>query len=290
MEMNRIIRLKGLSHFAAPYGVKVNPAPILPGEECIEIITGGRIYFDVNGSEQEFGIGSIFWHVGGEETIHRTPPDDPYRCLAMRFYVAEDCRVLPRVTCWKDLNALGDFCRQAFRYAHDERIDNLVLGTMLYSRVFWEAYIGLKKEEDADYPPPLNRAIAVLNRDYAEALSIDLVSRRAGISTPNLYNLFKRHLKITPHQYLLNLRLRCARTMLAGNEKSIKEISQESGFENIESFYRAFRKNCQMTPAEYRRVNIVSDAEKLNARSAAPRWKSVSPPDSHSPAPPCGSC
>lgn len=293
MEMNRITRLRGLSNFAAPYGVKVTPAPIVPGEECIEIITGGRIYFDADGIEREFGIGTIFWHVAGEETIHRTPPDDPYRCLAMRFYVAEDRRILPRVTRWKDLNAFGDFCRQASRYAHDERIDNLVLGTMLYSRVFWEAYIGLKKEEEADYPPSLNRAIAIMNRDCGEPLPIDLVSRRAGISTPNLYNLFKRHLKITPHQYLLNLRLRSARILLAGNEKSIKEISLTCGFENLESFYRAFRRNCQMTPAEYRRLNMVSESANsagLTVRSGERRAQKVSRPDFHNPARPCDSC
>ncbi len=259
MEMNRITALRGLSSFAAPYGIKINPAPIHSGEECIEIITGGKIYFMVDGVDQEFGVGTIFWHIGGEETIHRCPPDDPYRCLAMRLFVAENRRVLPRITYWKDLDSLNDFCRLAYRYAHDERIDKLVLGSMLYSRIFWEAYIGLKKGEGEDYPPPLSRAIAILERDYAEDLSIDIVSKRAGVSTPNLYTLFKRHLEVTPHQYILNLRLRRARTMLAGNEKSIKEISLECGFENLESFYRAFRKNSRMTPAEYRRINMVSE-------------------------------
>ncbi len=259
MEMNRIIRLNVLSNFAAPHGVKINPAPILPGHETIEILTGGKLYFEVNGVDREFGPGAIFWHVAGEETIHRYPPDNPYRCLAMRFEVAENRRVLPRVTHWKDLNGFSDFHRQASRYAHDERIDSQVLGSMLYSRVFWEAYMYQKKQEDADYPPHLSRAIAIMNRDFADNLPIETLSQRAGISTPNLYSLFKRYLNVSPHQYLLNLRLRKARTMLASNEKSIKEISLECGFENLESFYRAFRKNSQMTPAEYRRLNMISE-------------------------------
>ncbi len=255
MEMNRIIRLVGLSNFAAPYGRKINPVAIRPNEECIEILTGGQLYFKIDGEERLFGAGTIFWHIAGEHTIHEYPPDNPYRCLAMRFQVTEDRRTMPRVTQWEDLHAFDDFCRQAFRYAHDERIDNMVLANMLYTRVYWEAYMHQKREETANHPLPLSRAISVMNKSFSNDLPIDQVSLKAGVSTPNLYSLFKRHMETTPHQYLLNLRLRHARSLLAGNEKSIKEISMDCGFENLESFYRAFRKNCHMTPAEYRRIN-----------------------------------
>lgn len=259
MEMNRAVQLKSLSNFAAPHGVRINPAAIYPGEESIEIITGGKVHFEVDGVDRVFEAGAIFWHMPGEYTVHRYPLDDPYRCLAMRFVMAEARRALPRITYWKDLNTLSDFCRTAFRYGHDERIDNPVLAAMLYSRVFWESYMYLKKEAEADLPPHLDRALAIMNRDYTGELLIETVAQRAGISIPNLYSLFKRYLNTTPHQYLLNLRLRRARTLLASNEKSIKEISLESGFENLESFYRAFRKNSQMTPAEFRRLNMVSE-------------------------------
>lgn len=255
MEMNRIISLTGLSNFAAPYGRRINPVVIKPGHETIEILTGGQIYFNVNGEKRVFGNGTIFWHIAGEYTIHDYPPDNPYRCLAMGFKVVEERRTMPRITQWEDLHAFEDFCRLALRYAHDERIDNQVLANMLYTRVYWEAYMYQKREETANHPLPLSRAISVMNKNFNRELSIDKVSLKAGVSSPNLYSLFKKHMETTPHQYLLNLRLRHARTLLAGNEKSIKEISMDSGFENLESFYRAFRKNCHMTPAEYRRIN-----------------------------------
>ncbi len=258
MEINRVVALRSVANYAAPYGVKVTPYPIPERLEVIEIITGGKIYFPVDGVEREFGVGTIFWHIHGDATIHSCPPDDPYRCLAMGFSVQESRRVLPRVTRWDDLYAFEDFRRQALKHAHDERIDRSALANMLYHRVFWEAYMHTKREESAGFPASLERAMAIMDRDFGGELSVETAARRAGVSTPHLYSLFKRYLATTPHRYLLNLRLRRARTMLAGNEKSIKEISMACGFANIESFYRAFRKNSRMTPAEYRNVNSLS--------------------------------
>lgn len=73
-------------------------------------------------------------------------------------------------------------------------------------------------------------------------------------ASPYLYALFHKHLGVSPHQYLLNYRLRLARIRLAGSDDNIKTISEECGFENLESFYRAFRRTSGMPPGEYRRA------------------------------------
>ena len=79
------------------------------------------------------------------------------------------------------------------------------------------------------------------------------LAAKAGVSESYLYALFSKHLKSSPHQYLLNYRLRLARTRLAGSDDNIKLIAEECGFENLESFYRAFRRASGMPPGEYRR-------------------------------------
>ena len=83
--------------------------------------------------------------------------------------------------------------------------------------------------------------------------SVRDMALRAGVSEPYLYALFHKHLGVSPHQYLLNYRLRLARIRLAGSDDNIKTISEECGFENLESFYRAFRRTSGMPPGEYRR-------------------------------------
>lgn len=254
MEMNRILNLISASHYIAANAM-ITPATIPQSEEWIEIITGGIVFFELDGEIREFGPGTIFWHIAGEKTIHLTADDNPYRCLAIRFKVAKTQRILPRVTKWKDLHAFSEFHQETLRHAHDERTDRNILANVIYAKVFWEAYLSTRRQETENYPLPLSRSIKIIERNYSEQLSIAELAERANTSESYLYSLFRQHLNSSPHQYLLLCRLRHTRTMLADNKSSIKEIAAICGFENIESFYRAFRKNSRMTPFEYRKLH-----------------------------------
>ena len=245
--------LINVGYFEAPHGRTVTPHRIPLGSEYIEILTGGKIFFEANGQDNVYGKGAVFWHLSKEMTIHRTPPDDPYRCLVLAFKVKLRNRVLPRVTRWHDEQSAVDFSQEAQRCFHDNSYDRDVLGKYLYNRVFWEAYCYTRRKDTPDYPLPVKRAMAIIDELPAGEFPVSYLAQRAGVSEPYLFALFKKYLYISPHQYILNRRLQKAKTMLAGSEQSIKEIAFECGFFNLECFYRAFKKNCGFTPADYRR-------------------------------------
>ncbi len=251
--INRPTELASVSIFIAP-NRPIRPAQILPGYETVEVLLGGRIFFDQDGETKEFGRGSIFWHIAGEHTIFRTPPEDPYRCLAIRFQVPEFLRTTPRITGWSSHEtALDTFVDEVVGRFHDETIDRTFLCEYVHRRLFWESYIYNRRSVAAAYPKPLTKALTLLRDNSALTYSVRDIATRAGVSEPYLYALFKRHLGVSPHQYLLNCRLRLARIRLAGSDDNIKSISEECGFENLESFYRAFRRTSGMPPGEYRR-------------------------------------
>jgi AraC-like DNA-binding protein len=248
-------RLVNVGYYEAPAGRTITPVAIPPGTEYIEILTGGKVSFEVNGQDQVYGKGAIFWHLSEEITIHRTPPDDPYRCLVLVFKIKCRKRILPRVTQWHDEQSAVDFAREAQRCFHDNSYDREVLGKYLYNRVFWEAYCYTRRKGTPDYPLPVKRAMAIIDDLPSGDFPVGELAVRAGVSEPYLFALFKKYLYISPHQYILNRRLQKARTMLAGSEQSIKEIAFECGFFNLECFYRAFKKNCKFTPAAYRKLH-----------------------------------
>ena len=251
-EINRPTALTGVSIFIAP-NRPIHPFQIRPGSEVIEMMLGGRIFFEQDGELREFGRGAIFWHIADEYTIYRTPLDDPYRCLAIHFSVPEKRRTVPRVTGWSDESSLDAFVDEAVSRFHDETIDRTCLCEYVHRRLLWESYIYNRRSVAATYPAPLSKALAMLRNTESLMLSVRDMARRAGVSEPYLYALFKRHLGVSPHQYLLNYQLRLARIRLAGSDDNIKSISEECGFENLESFYRAFRRISKMPPGEYRR-------------------------------------
>ena len=251
--INRPLELLGASIFLAPANRPIRPVEIVPGTEVVEVMIGGRVYFELDGEVREFERGTIFWHIAGEYTIFRSPPDDPYRCLAIRFRVAENRRSVPRVTGWSNEAELDRFVDEVVSRFHDETIDRTYLCEYVHRRLFWESYIYNRHSAAATYPKPLARALAVLREASALTFSVRDLAQRSGVSEPYLYALFHKHLGVSPHQYLLNYRLRLARIRLAGGDDNIKTISEECGFENLESFYRAFRRTSGMPPGEYRR-------------------------------------
>lgn len=240
----------GAAYFSAP-DHKITPVQIADGTELVELVTGGRVRFDAGDGDREYGRGSVFWHSAGEYTIYRSVPGDPYRCFVLWFGTGDARKRLGRVSFWRHLDSYEAFCREMLRCAHDEHTDKAVFGDMLYRRLIWE----LSRPAEADFtgmPEVLRRLLPRIQRHLERDWNIRSLAQEANVSESYLYALFEKHLQVSPHQYLLQRRLHQARMELAGHDRTIKEIAQLCGFLNLESFYRAFRRHCNITPAAYR--------------------------------------
>ena len=55
--------------------------------------------------------------------------------------------------------------------------------------------------------------------------------------------------------YVNHYRIQLAREYLSETDKNITEIADLCGFDTIRNFNRIFKKECEMTPGEYRRLN-----------------------------------
>lgn len=63
---------------------------------------------------------------------------------------------------------------------------------------------------------------------------------------------FKKHAAITFRHQLLKIRLEQARFLLRGTDLPVRTIIEEVGFEEKSYFHRCFKRECGMTPLEYR--------------------------------------
>lgn len=247
-----IKKLKGVSYFAAPYGKKVTPATIVFSAETIELVTGGTIFFEIDGERKTFRKGAMFWHVSREKTIWDTPPDDPYRCYVFHFEARPPTRTVPRVTVWNSSDEALEFSSAMFKVFHSGEFEQEALTAYIYSTLRWQA-LASRKLPDAVYPEALNRALKYLDANFTSNIAPEDAAEHAGISRPYLFKIFRDYLRTSPHQYLLKRRFDKAKLLLAGETFSIKEIAADCGFESIEVFYRQFKANSHTTPAEYRK-------------------------------------
>jgi len=91
--------------------------------------------------------------------------------------------------------------------------------------------------------------------DHAhEAVDLDTISRRAGLSPFHFLRLFARVLGVTPHQYLVRCRLRRAARLLADPARSITDVAFDVGFADLSNFVRTFRRAAGVSPRTFRRA------------------------------------
>ena len=95
------------------------------------------------------------------------------------------------------------------------------------------------KRIDRNLAKAVDLMVATLDRPMTTAEIAD----RVGITIWTLGRLFKHYLDETPASYYRNLRLSEARNLLRNSHLRISEISSLCGFENIETFSRAYKRN-----------------------------------------------
>ncbi|WP_187170403.1 GlxA family transcriptional regulator [Salidesulfovibrio onnuriiensis] len=91
-----------------------------------------------------------------------------------------------------------------------------------------------------------------IEKHLPEKLNIEELARKAGITGRTLNRRFQRALRISPLEFIQDLRLDKAKKMLATDTQCVEQIGYAVGYEDSASFRRVFRKKVGLTPGEYR--------------------------------------
>lgn len=96
------------------------------------------------------------------------------------------------------------------------------------------------------------KVIDYMNEFYSQKLSLDELASQFFMSKFHLSHSFKNELGISIGSYLKEIRLfQCAK-LLENSQKSIEEITNETGFANVRSLQTAFKEKFNMSPMEFR--------------------------------------
>jgi transcriptional regulator GlxA family with amidase domain len=115
------------------------------------------------------------------------------------------------------------------------------------------AFASLRPRMRGGLPPRALRRV----REYVEAhleenISIHALAGTAGLSMYHFARAFKQSEGLTPHDYLVQCRVRRAQELLAGTDLPISEIALASGFSDQSHCARRFREHVGVTPSDYR--------------------------------------
>ena len=84
------------------------------------------------------------------------------------------------------------------------------------------------------------------------SLPLHALARSCAMSESNFRRKFRSVMGVSPHQYILDTRVKFAKTLLQDRSLAILEISARCGFETLSTFNRAFLKRTGMSPRQWR--------------------------------------
>lgn len=95
--------------------------------------------------------------------------------------------------------------------------------------------------------------IDYISQHYHRDITISELAELCGYSSAHFMNFFKKHLDLTCMDYLIQFRLRQACELLDHSNRTILDIAQQVGFNNLSNFNRQFKKYYHQTPSQHRK-------------------------------------
>jgi AraC-like DNA-binding protein len=162
-------------------------------------------------------------------------------------------------------DATGEWVENCIRYLVDEadgaRPGQSVLLSKMAEALFVQTlrrYMeGLPPEQSGwlagARDPVVGGALSLLHRDPSHAWNVEELASRVGTSRTVLAERFDRFLGEPPLTYLTRWRLQLAARMLQTSTRRIGQIAADVGYTSQAAFNRAFRRQFDVPPAQYRR-------------------------------------
>lgn len=100
----------------------------------------------------------------------------------------------------------------------------------------------------------IKQAIAYMEQNYESIISIKRMAAVMGMTPSYFSRFFRQSTGQNFHSYLTQIRLCHAQQALAESEATVTEIALNCGFANVKSMIEAFKRECGMTPAGYRKA------------------------------------
>jgi AraC-like DNA-binding protein len=99
----------------------------------------------------------------------------------------------------------------------------------------------------------ITRIVRLMNSHPDGEQPLDELARGAKLSRYHFLRLFQQLTGLTPHRYLLRIRLRRAATQLLLEPARVLDVALDSGFGDVSNFNHAFRAEFGVSPRSYRK-------------------------------------
>ncbi|HYM02195.1 MAG TPA: helix-turn-helix transcriptional regulator [Stellaceae bacterium] len=237
------------------------------GAVCIAAVLQGAFHYRSRQGAAMLAPGALLLGNAGEcfECGHEHGTGD--RCLAFHFAPDHLAEIVAAVPAARRTTFASPRLPPSTRLlpllasaetARDER-DGAALEELAF-RVGGAVVAALAEGDKTVRPPSARdqRRIAEALRRIAERdqepLAIAALAREAAMSPYHFLRVFRHVVGMTPHQYILRMRLHRAALRLRQTDQSVLAVALDAGFDDLSTFNRRFKRVMGTTPSAFRRA------------------------------------
>jgi AraC-type DNA-binding domain-containing proteins len=170
-------------------------------------------------------------------------------------HLKEDLRLA--VTEQKDMDLLMENMYKEY-YLELDGYMNIIRAYMVELVVKIMRYFKTRSVSDESVsrnPIVITLIIDYLNENYSRKVSLNEIALNSFLSKNYLCKFFKKATGTTLHEYIQQIRVNEACTLLDTSSKTVVDIALEVGFSDYKSFNSVFKRQRGMTPKEYRKLS-----------------------------------
>lgn len=164
-------------------------------------------------------------------------------------------------TQWEFLGSLFTSGLQAAESGDPEWQMLLVGNTMILLAQIRRAFLDRGHALQAEKPELLDRVMAYIEANLSQKITLADVARQFFVSESTISQTFRKKMGVSFYRCVTQRRLITAKQqILAGH--SLEAVSEETGFKDYSTFYRAFKQEFGISPRQYRTISFSSAGQK----------------------------
>ena len=106
---------------------------------------------------------------------------------------------------------------------------------------------------DRESEKRINHTLEIMYQNISSDISVNELAKECCLSTGHFSHLFKDVVGVSPHSYMIFLRMEKARDLLLNTRIPICEVGEAVGCPDQNYFSRLFKKHTGMSPSEFRK-------------------------------------
>ncbi len=224
---------------------------------CIQYVISGSGVIICNNRIYTVSAGDTFLLPAGKDQIYYSNPDNRFERIWINFkgkladslidvYGLKDTVVYKGLNSFDPLEEIQKTCKEI----SDPEVYKKETAVLFFK------LIQFLSENAAPYvnePKTVEEIRLYLDLNAMNNLSLNDIAKHFSMSKEHIIRVFKKTYNITPHQYILQSKIRMAMIMLKTTEDSIANIAERLSFSDPHHFSEAFKTLVGIRPSIYRK-------------------------------------